>query len=459
MLLHFHQTRTLVLGAIAVFVLFAVLLTDSFNPPRTTALANHLSQQTYSYWHSTASKTRWRDLADVWIGRKDPARIVLASVLYDDQPEDNELLERALLTHEKHAERWGYATTVLRKKLVDGWWGKWVWLQALVTMELNKNGTDAAEWIMFLGPTAVLNDPTIPLSLFLPPNSITTNMTSSHSPSDSHSIPLDDVHFLGAYDPSSPITANPDYPAVSTAAFFLRVHPWTMAFLQHLLAQPLLDSGVADEDFALAKTLADITARDLDGFAHVVLQPERWRMAGGCAPPSTSRPAWAGRRWKGLTDAVAAVEKGRVDRAYPFGFADAGKSVPAGRKFYFFFSSAADADVSVPRALVEARALDRAQSRPPPEAGQGPLEAWDFWERIARGRAVLQEAEEVRAQWDRERPGQVDGDDAWKALVELLGKLEGAMSWGAGRKRVLEEAVEEVRGVMYGRGKRVEDGG
>lgn len=148
MLLHFHQTRTLVLGAIAVFILFAVLLTDSFNPSRTTALANHLSLQTYSYWHSTASKTRWRGLADVWIGRKDPARIVLASVLYDDQPEDNELLERALLTHEKHAERWGYATTVLRKKLVDGWWGKWVWLQALVTMELNKNGTDAAEWIM-----------------------------------------------------------------------------------------------------------------------------------------------------------------------------------------------------------------------------------------------------------------------------------------------------------------------
>ncbi|EKG12550.1 hypothetical protein MPH_10351 [Macrophomina phaseolina MS6] len=295
-------------------------------------------------------------------------------------------------------------------------------------------------------------------------------MTSSHAPHDTPSIPLHDIHFLGAYDASSPITANPDYPAVSTSAFFLRIHPWTATFLQRLLAQPLLDPGVVDEDFALAKTLADVTAHEDDGFKHVVLQPERW-YAWSAAGAAGEEDGWwlraaehfpaslGGRRWKGLRDAVTSVEKGRMDRAYPFGFAGAAKDVRAS----FFFSSSArgddDGDARVPKALVDARADGRAQSRPGPEAGQGPAEAWDFWERIARAREVLREAEEVRAQWDKERPGQVDGDDAWKALVELLGKLEGAISWGAGRKKVLEEAVDEVRDVMYGRGRREEDGG
>ncbi|KAB2571649.1 hypothetical protein DBV05_g9695 [Lasiodiplodia theobromae] len=499
MLLHFHQTRVLIFGAIAFLVLCATFLTDAFGPSRTSGIRDYLTHQPPAQWHSTASKTRWRELTDVWSGRKDPAKIILASVLYE-QPEPNELLERALLTHEKHAERWGYATTVLRKRLVDGWWGKWSWLQALVTMELNKDPADAAEWIMFLSPTAVLNDPTIPLSLFLPPTSLTTNMTSSRSPgSQLRAIALNDIHFLGAYDAASPVTANPDFPAVSSAAFFLRVHPWTAVFLQHMLAAPLVDAAVVDEDFALAKTLVDVSnvgvtsksgaddddlGDDFDpaGFAHVVLQPERWYAWSAAAGTASEEDGWwlraaehfppslGGRRWKGLKDAVTGVEKGRMDRAYPFGYAEDAKIAAArkgwGRSFFFSSSSSSgnagdDDNVEVPSALVDAKtaAGENKYIRPDPNVdGAGPAEVWDFWERIARARAVLREAEEVEARWNVERPGRVDGDIASQALAEGVSKVEAAMCWGAGRKAVLEDAIALVREAMYGRGRREEDG-
>ena len=146
MLLHFHQARALMLlGAIAVFITFTILLAGGPSS-HTHQLRDYFTQQSSQRQHSTASRGRWRELTDAWAGRKDPTRILLASVLYNDEP--NELLERALLTHEKYAERWGYQTTVLRRRLVDGWWGKWMWLQALVTLELNKKPEEAAEWIM-----------------------------------------------------------------------------------------------------------------------------------------------------------------------------------------------------------------------------------------------------------------------------------------------------------------------
>ncbi|KKY20454.1 hypothetical protein UCDDS831_g04796 [Diplodia seriata] len=409
----FPQTRALLLGAVAVFILFAFFLTDAFGPSHTHSPRDYLAQQQQQQqssprWHSTASKSRWRELTDPWAGRKDPTKILLASVLYDDQQESNELLERALLTHEKHAERWGYATAVLRKKLVDGWWGKWAWLQALVTMELNKDTEDAAEWIMFLSPTAVLSDPTIPLSLFLPPTTLTTNLTSARTPGAlPRPVALNDIHFLGAYDAASPATANPDFPAVCAAAFFLRVHPWTASFLQHLLAAPLLpdpnpDAHVVDEDFALAKTLADVAAfgvgagdaYDPAAFAHVVLQPER------C----------------GRTDGDDAVQV-------------------------------------VPTALVTARTASAKNNytRPDPNVdGAGPAEAWDFWEAIARARAVLREAEEVHERWgsvdDRDSAGRDEDDLASQTLAEGVARLKAAVSWGAGRKAVMREAVDAVRG-------------
>ncbi|KAL1641754.1 hypothetical protein SLS58_005793 [Diplodia intermedia] len=515
----FPQTRALLLGAIAVFILFAFFLTDAFGPSHTHSprdyLAQQQQQQSSSQWHSTASKSRWRELTDPWAGRKDPTKILLASVLYDDQQESNELLERALLTHEKHAERWGYATAVLRKKLVDGWWGKWGWLQALVTMELNKDAEDAAEWIMFLSPTAVLSDPTIPLSLFLPPTSLTTNLTSARTPGAlARPVALNDIHFLGAYDAASPATANPDFPAVCAAAFFLRVHPWTAAFLQHLLAAPLLlnpnpnpsSNDVVDEDFALAKTLADVSAfgvgvgdaYDPAGFAHVVLQPERWYAwsgaAAGVAGGSSSGgdDGWwlraaehfpaslGGRRWKGLDDAVAGVEKGRMDRAYPFGVAEdrkvearRGKGWSSASSFFFSSSSSSsssgtDDDVVqvVPTALVTARTASAANNytRPDPNVdGAGPAEAWDFWEGIARARAVLREAEEVHERWaggadDRDSAGRDEDDLASQTLAEGVARLKAAVSWGAGRKAVMREAVDAVRASMYGRGRTEEDG-
>ncbi|KAL1628289.1 hypothetical protein SLS54_001862 [Diplodia seriata] len=361
----------------------------------------------------------------------------------------------------------------------------------------------------FLSPTAVLSDPTIPLSLFLPPTTLTTNLTSARTPGAlARPVALNDIHFLGAYDAASPATANPDFPAVSAAAFFLRVHPWTASFLQHLLAAPLLpdpnpDAHVVDEDFALAKTLADVAAfgvgagdaYDPAGFAHVVLQPERWYAWSGAAAGvagssgSGEEDGWwlraaehfpaslGGRRWKGLDDAVAGVEKGRMDRAYPFGVAEDRKVEVARRgkgwsASSFFFSSSSgtddgddDAVQVVPTALVTARTASAANNytRPDPNVdGAGPAEAWDFWEAIARARAVLREAEEVHERWgsadDRDSAGRDEDDLASQTLAEGVARLKAAVSWGAGRKAVMREAVDAVRGSMYGRGRTEEDG-
>ncbi|OJD30156.1 galactosyl transferase gma12 mnn10 family protein [Diplodia corticola] len=543
----FPKTRALLFGAIAIFILFATFLTDALGPshdahsPR-DYLAQQQSASSSSQWHSTASRRRWRELTDPWAGRKDPTKILLASVLYDDEPGSNELLERALLTHEKHAERWGYGTAVLRKRLVDGWWGKWGWLQALVTMELNKDAKDAAEWIMFLAPTSILSDPTIPLSLFLPPTTLTTNLTSSRTPgAQPRPVALNDVHFLGAYDPAPPATANPDFPAVSPHAFFLRVHPWSAAFLQHLLAAPLLSADpnlpvVVDESFALAKTLADAStygvlgsssaAQDADadatppydpaGFAHIVLQPARWYAWSSSSAASAAAkeeeadgwwlraaehfpPALGGRRWKGMADAVADVERGRMDRAYPFGVAEdakvevvvrggggrGGQGGVWGRLMgrwggggVFFSSSgsgsgstrggeggADDIDdtldvAAVPTALVTARAAAAANNytRPDPDAdGAGPAEAWDFWEGVARARAVLREAEEAHERAPA-APGSAEDDLESQTLAEGVARLKAAVSWGAGRKAAMREAVAAVREAMYGTGRTAEDG-
>ncbi|KAK8210655.1 hypothetical protein IWZ01DRAFT_503757 [Phyllosticta capitalensis] len=102
-----------------------------------------------SFWKSAHMKLQ-NPLGhrDDWRVPLDTERIITASVQYEP---DNELYERALKTHERYAERWGYGFEVLRKELLDGWWGKWSWLLGIVARELNKQAEEGvlpAEWIM-----------------------------------------------------------------------------------------------------------------------------------------------------------------------------------------------------------------------------------------------------------------------------------------------------------------------
>lgn len=73
------------------------------------------------------------------------AKVVRASMLYGAR---NNLYERALVTHEKHAERWGQRFQVLREDIASGFWNKPAFILYTVIQELAKSSDDRAEWLM-----------------------------------------------------------------------------------------------------------------------------------------------------------------------------------------------------------------------------------------------------------------------------------------------------------------------
>lgn len=60
----------------------------------------------------------------------------------------NVYYERALQTHMKHAQRWGYGMHVLHHDIAVGYWNKPSYLLSLVIQELAKPPSDRAEWLM-----------------------------------------------------------------------------------------------------------------------------------------------------------------------------------------------------------------------------------------------------------------------------------------------------------------------
>ena len=73
------------------------------------------------------------------------ARVVKVSMLYGAS---NSLYERALVTHRKHAERWGHRFQVLREDITSGFWNKPAFILYSVIEELSKPSDDRAEWLM-----------------------------------------------------------------------------------------------------------------------------------------------------------------------------------------------------------------------------------------------------------------------------------------------------------------------
>lgn len=81
------------------------------------------------------------------IGNANPYRIAKVSMLYGDKNKNN-LYERALDSHIKHAEKWGYPVHVKRENEYCGYWNKPTFMISKVAEELAKPKKERMEWLM-----------------------------------------------------------------------------------------------------------------------------------------------------------------------------------------------------------------------------------------------------------------------------------------------------------------------
>jgi hypothetical protein len=73
-----------------------------------------------------------------------PYKIAKVSMLYGN----NSLYERALESHTRHGERWGYPTYIKRQNEYCGYWNKPTFMIQQVAQELAKPEHERAEWLM-----------------------------------------------------------------------------------------------------------------------------------------------------------------------------------------------------------------------------------------------------------------------------------------------------------------------
>ena len=89
--------------------------------------------------------TSWRPRPDFTSHFNRNAAVTKVSMLYGER---NVHYERALQTHRRHAERWGYGMNVLQNDIAVGYWNKPAYLLALVVAELAKAARERVEWFM-----------------------------------------------------------------------------------------------------------------------------------------------------------------------------------------------------------------------------------------------------------------------------------------------------------------------
>ncbi|THW47179.1 hypothetical protein D6D22_02772 [Aureobasidium pullulans] len=166
-----------------------------------------------------------------------PYKISKVSMLYGD----NDLYERALQSHIRHADRWGYPTKIWRQDDGCGFWNKPTFLMSLVTKELAKPEKERMEWLMWVDADSIILNPTIPAHMFLPPPG-----------------QMPHVQFVGTRDAGG----------LNTGIFFLRIGPWAIHMLLDSMAIPLchptLDLGRNADQEAMARVFQK-TSGGIDG--------------------------------------------------------------------------------------------------------------------------------------------------------------------------------------------------
>ncbi|KAL2846419.1 cytochrome P450 [Aspergillus pseudoustus] len=171
-------------------------------------------------------------------------RITKVSMLYGNR---NTLYERALQSHKRHAERWGYGMEVLRNEISVGYWNKPGYLLSLVVREMTKKEGERVDWFMWVDADSAVINPSVPLEIFLPPS------------------PIDDIHLI----------ATKDHRGLNTGIFFLHVHQWTIDLLIESLGYPIynpsIDLGVQVDQSAMEKVIKGSRYQD-----NITYLPRTW---------------------------------------------------------------------------------------------------------------------------------------------------------------------------------------
>ncbi|KAF2265149.1 hypothetical protein CC78DRAFT_543463 [Lojkania enalia] len=218
--------------------------------------------------------------------RQENLRIAKASMLYGPT---NSILEKAIESHVKHNERYGYEMHILRHPISKGFRNKYTWLKQIITNELQNSEEDRAEWIMYFDPSTVLLNPQIPLYAFLPP-----------------------VH--ESLDPVTILATKPDGTTTSSSVFFIRVSQDSLGLLSDAMNAP--GAGL-DRDWGLdisSSTLQMILEQN-DWKEKVIYQPAHWynrpvTMNGGIAEGDLLArfpSELLGDRWKLMSDLITSL--------------------------------------------------------------------------------------------------------------------------------------------------------
>ena len=170
-----------------------------------------------------------------------PPQMAVVSMLYGD----NIFYVRAINTHLRHAERFGYPSYVLRTEIIEGVWNKLAYMMHAMIAEMEK-GDQGAKWLMWFDADSAVVNPALSLDIFLPPDD------------------FDDVHLLVSQDQSG----------FNAGMFFIRCHNWSVKLLANALTLPKYKPEVG-LDFAEQTTLR-IGMNETENRHHVLWQPRTW---------------------------------------------------------------------------------------------------------------------------------------------------------------------------------------
>ncbi|KAH8805350.1 hypothetical protein F5884DRAFT_444965 [Xylogone sp. PMI_703] len=171
----------------------------------------------------------------------------VSTLYYDTVTSDTQAYERALLSHIRHDERFGYSHFILRRGVIDGIWTKLALLLHQLVQELAKPPAERLDWLFWHDADLVLVNDQMPLEAFLPPE-----------PRWSH------INFMAANDLSG----------LNAGVLFLRVCEWSVHFISAGLSYPVYKPDVHlryDEQTALEFLIQE--ERWGNNTMHV---PQRW---------------------------------------------------------------------------------------------------------------------------------------------------------------------------------------
>ncbi|KAK6004799.1 hypothetical protein QM012_008661 [Aureobasidium pullulans] len=178
-------------------------------------------------------------------------RIITASMLFGMT---SPTYKRAIETHKRQAQRWNYTAEILERDEGCGVWTKLIFLLNLVGQEMQKPADTRAEWIMWSDADALILNPNIPLSIFLPPPD------------------LPHIHFVGTKD----------WNGFNAGVFFVRVHPWIISLFTSAMSFPICHQdtdlrGLAEQEAIRLSFERENGGKDDKGWrSGIVFMPRTW---------------------------------------------------------------------------------------------------------------------------------------------------------------------------------------